>query len=195
MRLIELHQCLQIEAIAQHLVAIQGFMPLGRIVIEKADYLIRLLRCPQTTEDEGSGIACPKDEHPPLLLLSNLRPALPLADQAQPQTHRCHADKEAEPINEQYRARERTKIKEKRQAYKEKAAGRDGFQDIPYIRIRYITDEGTIETKVHETGKTHQYHKWEQVQKGAEFLRCHNPLKAQQMRQPERDQAQHDIGA
>ena len=82
MRLIELHQCLQIETIAQHLTAIQGFMPLGRIVIEKADHLVRLLRGPQTPEDEGSSIACPKDKHPPLLLLGSMRPALPLAEEA-----------------------------------------------------------------------------------------------------------------
>src|SRR5262245_12132174 len=178
MRLIEFHQCLQVKAIAQHLVAIQGFMPFGRIVIEKTDHLIRFLGRPQTTENESSGIACPKDEHPSLLLLSRLRPALPLTEESQPQTYRCHEDKEAESINEQDRARECAKIEEKRQAYKENAAGRNGFQDIPYICIRYITDEGAIETKVHETGKTHQYHKWKQMQKGAEFLRCANPLKA-----------------
>ena len=96
----------------------------------------------------------------------------PLAEESQPQTHRCHEDKEAESINKQDRARKCTKIEEKRQAYKEQAAGRDGFQDIPYIPIRDITDEGAIETKVHETGKTHQYHKWKQVQKGAELVGC-----------------------
>src|ERR1043165_6858911 len=133
-------------------------MALGRIVIEKTDDLVGLLGGPQTPEDEGSGTACPKDEHPPLLLLSRLRPALPGAEKSQPQTHRCHAHKEAEPIKQQNRAREGTHIKEKRQAYKENAASRNGFEDIPYIRIRYITNEGTIETKVHETGETHQHH-------------------------------------
>src|SRR5712691_3702589 len=159
MRLIEPHQCLQTEAIPQHLAAIQGFMSFGRIVIKKTDDLVRLLGRPQTTEYEGSGIPCPKDEHPPLLLLRRLRPALPGAEESQPQTHRGHADKEAEPINQQDRAREGAHIEEKRQAYKENAAGRDSFQDIPYIRIRDITYEGTIETKVHKTGEAHQHHK------------------------------------
>src|SRR5712691_12625087 len=160
MRLIEPHQCLQTEAIPQHLAAIQGFMSFGRIVIKKTDDLVRLLGRPQTTEYEGSGIACPKDEHPPLLLLSRLRPNLPGMEESQPQTHHGHAHKEAEPIKEQDRAREGAHIDEKRQAYKENAAGRDGFQNIPYIRIRYITDEGAIETKVYETGETHQHHHW-----------------------------------
>src|SRR6266700_2284376 len=102
-------------------------MPLGRIVIEKTDDLVRLLGSPQTTEDEGSGIACPKDEHPPLLLLSRLRPRLPGMEESQPQTHHCHANKEADPINQQDRAREGAHIEKKRQAYKENAAGRDGF--------------------------------------------------------------------
>src|SRR4029453_17542666 len=127
MRLIELHQGLQVEAIPQHLAAIQGFIALGRIVIEKADHLVRLLGGPQTTEYEGSGIACPKDEHSPLLLLSRLRPALPGAEESQPQTHCGHADKDAEPIKKQDRARERAHIEEKRQAYKENATGHDGF--------------------------------------------------------------------
>ena len=127
MHLIELYQGLQVEAIAQHLTAVEGFMPLGRIVIEKANDLVRLLGCPQTPEDEGSGIAGPKDEHPPLLLLSRLRPNLPDMEESQPQTHHGHANKEAEPIKEQDRAREGAHIDEKRQAYKENAAGRDSF--------------------------------------------------------------------
>ena len=85
MRLIELHQRLQVVAIAQYLAAIQGFIPLGRIVIEKTDHLIRHLGGPQKTEGESSGIARPKDEHPPLRLCSLLRPALPLAEQPQRQ--------------------------------------------------------------------------------------------------------------
>src|SRR5215471_12949503 len=123
MGLIELNQRLQVKAIAQHLAAIEGFMPLGRIVIEKADHLIRFLGRPQTTEDQGSSIARPKDEHPSLLLLSHLRPALPCAEESQPQTHRSHQDQEAESINEQDRAREGAYIEEKREAYKENAAG------------------------------------------------------------------------
>src|SRR5207244_409953 len=83
LRLIELHQGLQVEAIAQHLTAVEGFMPLGWIVIEKANDLVRLLGRPQTPEDEGAGIAGPKDEHPPLLLLSRLRPALPGTEESQ----------------------------------------------------------------------------------------------------------------
>ena len=81
MRLIELYQGLQVIAIAQYPAAIQGFMSLGWIVIEKADDLVRLLGCPQTTEDEGSGIPCPKDEYPSLLLLRSLQSTLPLVDQ------------------------------------------------------------------------------------------------------------------
>src|SRR5262249_42143132 len=81
LRLIELHQCLQVEAVAQHLAAIQGFIPLGRIVIEKPDALLRVLGTPQTPESEASSIAGPKDEHPSLLPLYSLRPTLPLADQ------------------------------------------------------------------------------------------------------------------
>src|SRR6266496_5467886 len=160
MRLIELHQGLQVEAITQHLAAVQSFMALDRIVIEKADHLVRLLGRSQTPEDEGSSITGPKDEHPPRLLLSRLRPNLPGMEESQPQTHRCHANKEAEPINQQDRAREGAHIDEKRQAYKKNAAGRDGFQNVPYIRIRYITDKGAIETKVHATGETHQHHHW-----------------------------------
>src|SRR2546427_633410 len=160
MCLIELHQGLQVEAITQHLAAVQSFMALDRIVIEKADHLVRLLGRSQTPEDEGSSIPGPKDEHPPRLFLSRLRPHLPGMEESQPQTHHGHAHKEAEPIKEQDRAREGAHIDEKRQAYKKNAASRDGFQNIPYIRIRDITDEGAIQTKVHEKGEAHQNHQW-----------------------------------
>src|SRR5215470_14405946 len=100
MHLIELHQGLQVEAIPQHLAAVEGFMPLSQIVIKKTDDLVRFLGNPQTSKDKNSSIPYPKDEHPPLLLFRSLQSALPLAAQSQSQTHRCHKDKETEPINE-----------------------------------------------------------------------------------------------
>src|SRR5262245_11771562 len=110
-------------------------MPLGWIVIEKTDHFVRFFGRPQTTENEGSGIACTEDKHPPFLLLSALRPALPRAEQSQSQTHQRHADKETEPINKQDQARKRTNIQEKRHSYKEHATRSNGLQDIPDIRI------------------------------------------------------------